>query len=95
MPNSKELSRRSVRLPEPRDIALELARRAARSQAPHTAAAEGDQAYPYVIRVSDPVTRVEQLQLRMVRVLGRPIAIMPHPCESAEEWTQRYAKPPD
>jgi hypothetical protein len=94
MPNSKESLRRSVRLPDPRDIALELARRAAPAKISRAAAPESDQTYPYVIHVSHPVTKLEELQLTMARVLGRPVAVMPHPCATAEEWTQRYARPP-
>ena len=90
MPNSKESSRRSARLPDPRDIARELDRRAERSHPSHAPVPDDPHAYPYVIRLSDPATRVEQLQLMMARVLGRPIAIMPHHCESFEEWTVRY-----
>jgi hypothetical protein len=43
-----------------------------------------------VVRLSDPPTPTEQLQLLAARLERRPIAIMPHKCETVEEWIQRY-----
>ena len=45
-------------------------------------------ARPYMIRVSSPITVEEQATLSG---LTRPVAIMPHKCQSSEEWTARYA----
>jgi hypothetical protein len=70
-----------------RAISVELARRAAvRDGAPQC----GSETAPYVIRVSDPITPIERLQLIAARLQGTPIAIMPHPCKTADEWMGRY-----
>jgi hypothetical protein len=45
-----------------------------------------------VIRLSDPPTGLEQLQLAMARKLEQPVAIMPHPSATAEEWIERYGR---
>jgi hypothetical protein len=39
-----------------------------------------------LIRVSNPVTGPEQLLLAAVEVLEVPHAVVPHKCESVEEW---------
>ena len=44
-----------------------------------------DGAKAYVLRLSDPPTPVERLQLLAARLECRPIAIMPHWCNSIEE----------
>jgi hypothetical protein len=44
----------------------------------------------YVIRLSDPPTPTEQLQLIAARLERRPIAVMPHKCKTVTEWLQRY-----
>ncbi len=93
MPNSNASWRASIRLPDPRDVAWELARRAAR-QPSHVFTRNGERGCPYVVRVSDPPTRLEHLQLAIARKLGQPVAIMPHPCATADEWIARYARAP-
>jgi len=40
----------------------------------------------YVIRLSNPPTPGERLQLLAARLEQRPIAIMPHRCVSVVEW---------
>ena len=72
----------------PRELALEIVRRA-RARAGH---AEGFDGIPYVVRLSDPVTASERLQLAAARLLRTPIAIMPHRCKTTDEWMERYAK---
>jgi hypothetical protein len=65
----------------PHDLAAEIIRRAAR-----------EDGHPrYVIRLSEPPTLAEQLQLMAARLERRPIVIMPHKCASVEEWLQQYA----
>jgi hypothetical protein len=36
---------------------------------------------------------LEKLQLAAARLQRTPIAIMPHTCETADEWIQQYALP--
>ena len=45
----------------------------------------------YVVRVSDPPTSGERLQLMSARLRGLPIAITPAKCQAVEEWVARYA----
>jgi hypothetical protein len=45
---------------------------------------------PYVIRLSDPPTPQERLQLAAARLQRTPVAIMPHKCETMENWVERY-----
>lgn len=47
-----------------------------------------------LVRVSEPPTQPERLLLAAVRLLRSPHAILPHPCESIEEWLARYARRP-
>ena len=42
----------------------------------------------YVIHVSDPPTAAEQLEI--ANATG-PIAIVPHPCKTVEEWIAIHA----
>jgi hypothetical protein len=51
----------------------------------------GARVLPYVIHLSDPPTPGERLQLAAVRLLGKPVAIMPTPCATVEEWLERCA----
>jgi hypothetical protein len=46
---------------------------------------------PYVVRVSDPPTAHEQLQLLACHILRQPIAIMPTEFLTIAEWLERYA----
>jgi hypothetical protein len=57
------------------DLAAEVVRRADSS---------------HIIRLSIPPTPTERLQLLAARLEGRPIAIMPIPCETMDEWVRRY-----
>ena len=66
--------------PSPRDIAAEIIRR--------TAGPDGSKSY--VVRLSDPPTVSEQLQLMAARLERRPIVIMPHKCKTLDEWMARY-----
>ena len=61
---------------DPHDLVAEIVRRAGLSG--------------HVVRVSDPPTFFEQLQLMSARLQRRPIAILPHPCRSMDEWHSRY-----
>jgi len=45
----------------------------------------------YVVRVSDPPTAFERLQLLSARLQRRPVAVLPHPCRSMDEWHERCA----
>ena len=44
----------------------------------------------HVIRLSVPPTPSERLQLAAARLQRIPIAIMPMPCRTMDEWLQRY-----
>ena len=75
----KRAARRGI---SAQDIAIEIVRRA---NAGHTIP-------PYVIRVSRPPTRGEQLQLLAARLERRPIVIMPHKCARVDEWLATLAR---
>jgi hypothetical protein len=60
----------------PRDLAAEIVRRA-----PSGA----------VVRLSEPPTPLERLQLIAAQLHGTPFVIMPHPCKTAEEWEEQCA----
>ncbi len=68
--------------PSPRDIAAEIVRR--------VSSANAETGGGYVVRLSDPPTPREQLQLLAARVERRPIAVMPHKCRTVDEWTARH-----
>ena len=63
--------------PNPHDLAAEIVRRAGGG---------------VVVRLSEPPTPLERLQLMAARLLGKPIAIMPHPCKTTDEWMERYGR---
>ena len=63
-----------------RDLAAEIVRRAG-----------GEGGLSYVVRVSEPVTPLQQLQLMSARLQGRAIVIAPVKCVTMEEWCLRYA----
>jgi hypothetical protein len=69
-----------------RELVAELARRAVIAQG-------GTGASVSVVRVNNPVTRAERLQLIAARLHGSPFAIMPVRCSTTAEWLQRYADP--
>jgi hypothetical protein len=69
---------------EPRDVAAEIIRRGS------TAGRDGH-SLPYVVRVSDPPTAHDRLQLAACRILGHRVAIMPPKCLTVQEWCERYA----
>jgi hypothetical protein len=71
-----------LKTPSPRDIAAEIVRRVA-----STNAVTGG---GYVVRVSDPPTPQERLQLLAARLQGRSIAIIPHKCKTVREWLEWY-----
>ncbi len=84
MPKPNQTPRR--KRPDPRELALEIVRRACAGNS------SGFTGMPYVVRLSDPPTSFERLQLLAARLLQTPIAIMPHPCRTADEWMQHYGK---
>ena len=67
--------------PSAADIAAEIVRRV---NGP-------EQRPPYVIRLSEPPTAHERLQLLAAKLQRTPIAIMPHKC-TMEEWVARYGR---
>jgi hypothetical protein len=73
---------------EPRDLAAEIIRRART-----TASGDDGDSLPYVVRLSDPPTLHEQLQLAACQILGHRVAIMPAKCLTVQEWSERYIKP--
>ena len=72
---------RPLKTPSPRDIAAEIVRRVSSANAVTGGG--------YVVRVSDPPTPKERLQLLAARLQRRPIAIMPHKCKTMSEWLER------
>jgi hypothetical protein len=46
-----------------------------------------------VVRLSDPPSAAERLQLLAARLQGRPVAIVPASYATVEEWLRRYAEP--
>ena len=70
--------------PTPHDIAAEIVRR--------VTAANAETGGGYVVRLSDPPTPTERLQLLAARLERRPIVIMPHKCKTVEEWLERYGR---
>ena len=77
-------SRSRQQRPEPQDIAAEIIRRVT---ATNTQTGGG-----YAVRLSKPPTPTERLQLIAARLERRPIVIMPHKCNSVEEWMTRYGQ---
>jgi hypothetical protein len=69
---------------EARDLAAEVIGRAR--------ATHGGDLLPYVVRLSDPPTPHERLQLAACRILRHPIAVMPVTCLTVQEWSERYSK---
>ena len=65
-----------------RDLAAEVVRRCA----------EVGGSASYVVRISDPPTANERLQLAAARILRRPIAVMPAKCLTAGEWIGRFGR---
>ena len=76
---------RPLKTPSPRDIAAEIVRRVASANA----VGRGG----YVVRLSDPPSPQERLQLLAAHLERRQIVIMPHKCKTVEEWMARYAPP--
>jgi hypothetical protein len=68
--------RRSTAVSDVRDIAAEIVQRAGRV---------------YVIRLSDPPTASERVQLTAARLMRWPVAIVPVQSRSVAEWLDRYA----
>ena len=75
---------RPLKTPSPRDIAAEIVRRAAESNAETRGGC--------VVRLSDPPTAKERLQLLAAHLQRTPVAIVPHKCRSMEEWLARYGE---
>ena len=74
---------RPLKTPSPRDIAAEIVRRFSSANAVTGGG--------YVVRLSDPPTVHERLQLMAARLEGRKIAIVPDKCVTIEEWVALYA----
>ena len=74
------------RPPDVRAVAEEILRRAGKVDE------HGNRVLPYVIHLSEPPTASQRLQLAAVRLLGRPVAIMPVPCATVEEWAERHGR---
>jgi hypothetical protein len=70
---------------DPRQVALEVARRVAMRSG------QTFSGILYVVRLSDPPTRTEELLLAAVQLARMPIAIMPHKCATMDEWLLQYA----
>jgi hypothetical protein len=75
---------RPLQTPSPRDIAAEIVRRIASANAVGGGG--------YVVRLSDPPTPLERLLVLAAHLQRRPIVIMPHKCETVEEWMARYGR---
>ena len=72
---------RPLKTPSPREIAAEIVRRVA------SANVGG-----YVVRLSDPPTAQERLQLLAAHLQRRPIVILPHKCNTMEGWLAQYGR---
>jgi hypothetical protein len=72
--------------PSLRELATELARRA-------VIAKGGAGTSVSVVRVSNPVTQAQRVQLIAARLQAKPFAIMPVRCRTTAEWLQLYADP--
>lgn len=77
---------RKASKPSAHDLAEEIVRRVSKLDE------SGASILPYVIRLSDPPTAHEQLQLAAVRLLKRPVVIAPQPCATVEEWVKLYGR---
>lgn len=75
-------------IPDVRDVAAEIVRRAPSSQGADAAAGRLS-----VIRLSDPPTASERLQLAAARLMSWPVAVMPVKCQTVDEWLRRYTPP--
>ena len=73
---------RPLKTPSPRDIAAEIVRRVSSA---NVVSGGG-----YVVRLSDPPTPKERLQVLAAHLERRAIVIMPHKCKTVEEWMARY-----
>jgi hypothetical protein len=49
------------------------------------------QDYPYVIHVSDPPTAAERAAMARNSAAGKWFMVVPHKCETVEEWLAKYA----
>ncbi len=70
------------RRPDAHALAAEIVRRVMADQ--------GADRLPYVVRLSEPPTSSERLQLMAARLTRTPIVIMPHKCATMDEWLERY-----
>ena len=70
--------------PQAHDIAAEIIRR--------VRAANAQTRGGYVVRLSQPPTPGERLQLLAAQLERRPIVIMPHKCKTVEEWLSGYGE---
>jgi hypothetical protein len=73
---------------EARDLAAEIIKR---TRATAGSSDAGD-SLPYVVRLSNPPTPHERLQLAACRILRHRIAIMPAKCLTVQEWSERYGR---
>jgi hypothetical protein len=77
------MRRREQKIGELRALAEEVVRRAQ--------AAQPDGVLPDVLRLSDPPTPEEQLQMIACHLLGKAVAIMPGKALTIDEWIEEYA----
>jgi hypothetical protein len=70
------------------DVAAEIIRRVTAEDG--VTLPDGLRRGPYVVRLSDPPTAHERLQLAATRLQGTSIAIMPHKRKTMDEWLARY-----
>jgi hypothetical protein len=75
-------SRPRKQRPTAHDVAGEIIRR--------VTAANAQTGGGYVVRLSEPPTVREQLQLMAAHLARRPIVVTPHKCASMTEWMERY-----
>jgi len=69
-----------LKKPSLRELAAEIIRRAS----------SPDGVKRYAVRVSDPPTSSERLQLIAARLEARPIVILPHKCATVDNWIEQY-----
>ena len=80
----EQLELQMTKQPGPHDVAIEAARRLAeQSGRPFHGAL-------FVIRRSQPITRLERLLIAAVYLARTPVAVVPQKCATIDEWLRLH-----